>query len=197
MRTLGIVPCHLASRRLHRKNLLTCGGRTLLEWTAAQCQQSRRLSAWVVSTPDQEVVDACTLNGWPVSTLAAKLHGKASLGHICQTELQGHPERFEAVMCLQPTSPLRLPGDIDRAISTLETTPNCQAVVGRRSDKHASTCGTVFLVRAELLPSLPLEGPGVVPIYIPPERAVDVDTAYDLWLADKLLTLPDSPVRLS
>ena len=45
----------------------------------------------------------------------------------------------------------------------------------------------MFLVRSELLPSLPLDGEGVVPLYIPPERAVDVDTAFDLWLAEQIL----------
>jgi len=188
MKTLAVIPCHLASRRLPRKNLALCAGRSLLEWTARQCEGSKLLTRWVVSTPDREVVDLCTLNGWPVSTLAADLHGNASLGHICQRELRGQSEAFEAVMCLQPTSPLRESGDIDLAISKLDTVSWARAVVGRRDDKHKTTCGTIFLARVACLPDLPLVGEGVYSLCVPPERAVDVDTAFDLWLAETILT---------
>ena len=86
------------------------------------------------------------------------------------------------------TSPLRLPSDIDAGITLLEGNPAAEAVVAYVHQKHSYTNGALFIVRFPILPRVPLDGPWIVRYMMPPWRSVDVDTAWDFWLAEQLLT---------
>lgn len=183
MNILGIIPAKSHSNRLPGKNKKLLAGVPLFGYTALQCHSSRLLTEWLVSTDDVDIMAMCDRYGWP---FAEQPDFGGDLGKLCLHHAASGS--WDAVCLLQPTSPLRHPQDIDAAISLLEAGPEAEAVVGYVDTKHSHTNGAIFLTRFPILPRIPLDGPGVVRYLMPVNRSVDIDTAFDFWLAEKLLT---------
>src|SRR6266849_4081423 len=125
MRVLGLIPARGGSRGIPRKNIRPLGGRPLLEYTAECALAARRLGRVVLSTEDAEIAAVGRRCGVDVpfvrpvelaqdatSTLPVLVHALSAL------EAAG--DRFDAVCVLQPTTPLRAPGEIDACIGLLE-----------------------------------------------------------------------------
>lgn len=127
MNVLGIVPARGGSKGIPRKNLAAVGGRPLLAYTAAAALASRRLTRVVVSTDDREIAEAARSLGLEVPFLrppelaADETPMLAVLQHALR-ELKQGGFSADAVVLLQPTSPLRRAEHIDRALDLLEST---------------------------------------------------------------------------
>jgi CMP-N-acetylneuraminic acid synthetase len=127
MRVLGIVTARGGSRSIPMKNIVPVAGRPLLAYTADAVRGSRLLSRTVLSTDDHEIArvgEACGLEV-PFLRPAMLARDETPTVPVLQFvvwELEKAGETFDAVMTLQPTSPLRLSTDIDGAIELLERT---------------------------------------------------------------------------
>jgi CMP-N,N'-diacetyllegionaminic acid synthase len=125
MNTLGVVPARGGSKGIARKNLALLAGRPLLAYTADAARGSRRLTRVVVSTDDQQIADAARELGLEVPFLRpADLANDTApmlpvLLHAVE-QLRGAGFAPDAVVLLQPTSPLRRAEHIDAAIDLLE-----------------------------------------------------------------------------
>lgn len=124
MRVLGVVTARGGSRGVPRKNIVPLGGRPLLEWTARAALASR-LDRVVLSTDDPAIAELGRAVGLEVPFLRpAELatDDAASIDVVLHAldaiEPDGAP--FDAVMLLQPTTPLRTSDDIDEAIRMLQ-----------------------------------------------------------------------------
>jgi CMP-N,N'-diacetyllegionaminic acid synthase len=127
LRTLGIIPARAGSKRLPRKNVLPLGGKPLVAWSIEAARGAQRLTRLVVSSDDREVLDiAASYDERLPLTRPAELATDTSLAiefvrHALET-LEGQGEGpFEAVVIIQPSSPLTLPADIDATVDLLAT----------------------------------------------------------------------------
>lgn len=125
---LGVIPARGGSKRIPGKNLAQLNGRALIDYTLQAAFESRRLGAHVVSTDSEAIAAHARSRGAAVPTLRpAEIAGDRSpvveaLRHaMAAYELAGG-RRADAVVLLQPTSPMRTGKDIDCAIEIFERT---------------------------------------------------------------------------
>jgi len=127
MNTLGVIPARGGSKGIPGKNLATLAGRPLLAYTADAARASR-LSRTIVSTDDPEIATvACGLGVEVPFMRPAELATDAALmAPVLQhavREMNALGFSAEAVVLLQPTSPLRRAHHIDRVLDLLEASP--------------------------------------------------------------------------
>lgn len=127
LRVLGIVLARGGSKGIPRKNIALLAGKPLLAYTATAALQATRLSRVVLSTDDDEIASVGRGLGLDVPFMrprelaADDTPAIAVLQHTVRA-LEAKDQRYDAIFTLQPTSPLRRPGDIDGAIALLERT---------------------------------------------------------------------------
>jgi CMP-N-acetylneuraminic acid synthetase len=135
---LGLIPARGGSKRLPRKNLLPLAGKPLLAWTVEAALAARHLDRVVLSTDDDELAAIGREYGADVPfTRPAELAGDTSgtsdvVLHALRT-LQAQGQRYDYVVILQPTSPLRTAQDVDGAVELL---------LDRHADAVISVCET-------------------------------------------------------
>ena len=125
-RYLGIIPARGGSKRLPGKNLQPLAGKPLLAHAIESARESRRLTAFVVST-DSEAIARCAVE-WgadPQGLRPAALARDQSPVTGALLDALGKFERshppVDAVVLLQPTSPFRRGRHIDEAIAAFES----------------------------------------------------------------------------
>jgi CMP-N,N'-diacetyllegionaminic acid synthase len=144
MRVLGLIAARGGSKGLPRKNIRLLCGKPLLEYTAESALSSRRLSRVVLTTDDEEIAEVGRRCGLDVpfmrpAELAADNTPTLPVVQHAIGWMEANGEYFDAICQLQPTNPLRRPGDIDDCIESLE-----------RSDADAVM--TILTVPAEYNP---------------------------------------------
>jgi CMP-N,N'-diacetyllegionaminic acid synthase len=126
MQVLGIIPARGGSKGIPNKNLRLLAGRPLLAYTVDAARASRRLSRVVLSTDDRSIADAGVSLGVDVPFLRPSdlASDDAPMLGVLQHAMQAvSRDGFvaDAIVLLQPTSPLRRPEHIDGAIDMLES----------------------------------------------------------------------------
>lgn len=135
-RLLAVIPARGGSKRLPRKNVLELAGKPLIAWTIEAALGSKYIDHVVVSTDDEEIKEVSIDFGADVPFIRPAEHATdeaSSVGVVLQLleQLELQDERYEYVVLLQPTSPLRTTEDIDESIALLKK---------RRSDGVISVC---------------------------------------------------------
>jgi CMP-N-acetylneuraminic acid synthetase len=119
-RVLAVVPARGGSKGIPGKNLKVIAGRSLLHRTLDQALKSSVVDEVVVSSDDAAILQHATeIDG--VRTIARPddlATDESAMWPVVLHALDNSAE-FDIVVLLQPTSPLRLPSDIDDAISLL------------------------------------------------------------------------------
>ena len=126
MKTLGVIPARGGSKELPRKNLRLIAGRPLLAYTADAVRGSSRLTRTIVSTDDPEIAAAARELGLEVPFMrpAALAADDTLMLPVLQHALRAMTDggfAADAVVLLQPTSPLRRGLHIDAALDLLES----------------------------------------------------------------------------
>lgn len=124
MRTLAVVPARGGSKGLPGKHLRLLAGRPLLAYTAEAALGSRTLTRTVVSTDDDGIAAAARSLGLdvPFRRPAALAADDTPMLPVLQHALaEAGAEAFDAVVLLQPTSPLRRSAHVDDAVRLLES----------------------------------------------------------------------------
>lgn len=121
MNVLALIPARGGSKGIPRKNLRPIAGRPLIEWTIAAARTVEGIARVVVSTDDAAIADAARAAGAdipflrPAELASDEASGMAPVFHA----LEQLPE-FDAVLLLQPTSPLRSADDIAAVLRIAE-----------------------------------------------------------------------------
>ncbi|QWG17059.1 acylneuraminate cytidylyltransferase family protein [Bradyrhizobium sediminis] len=137
MKVLGLIPARGGSKGIPRKNIKVIAGKPLIAWTIETALKSTLLAAVVVSTDDQEIGEAARRYGAkipfvrPAELAQDDTPGVAPVLHA----LDALPE-FDAVLLMQPTSPLRTTEDIDECIRFAEATDAGCVVSVTESGQH-------------------------------------------------------------
>jgi CMP-N,N'-diacetyllegionaminic acid synthase len=132
VRVLGVIPARGGSKRIIRKNCRLLHNVPLIGYTIRAAQSAVGLTDFVVSTEDEGIKDIALSYGAAVVDRPANLAGDdvtsgAVLRHALDVMEDGG-ERYDAIVCLHPTSPIRDPKHIDEAIRQLEQGDYCVSV---------------------------------------------------------------------
>lgn len=135
MRILGVIPARGGSKSVPRKNIAPLGGKPLIAYTIDAALASNALADVVVSTDDAEIAQVSRAHGALVpferpadlATDAAESYGVVVHALEEMERLRGQP--YDAVMMLQPTTPLRRAEQIARAVGMLAAAPDADGVV--------------------------------------------------------------------
>ena len=137
MSLLAVVPARGGSKSLPGKNIKQFAGRPLIQWTIDAARQARHVDEVVVSTDDAGIADVSVSCGAKVPFLrpTSLAQDDTPTVDVILHALDQLPE-YSEVVCLQPTSPLRISEDVDGAIE------ECRALGGKsiasvtEADKH-------------------------------------------------------------
>jgi CMP-N-acetylneuraminic acid synthetase len=127
IRVLGIITARGGSKGIPRKNLVSLLGKPLLAYTVEAALASKKLTRTVLSTDDAEIATIGRQWGIDVpffrpAELARDDTPTIPVLQDVVGRLESMGERYDAILTLQPTNPLRRPEDIDGAIDLLERT---------------------------------------------------------------------------
>lgn len=137
---LGLIPARGGSKQIPRKNVKPLGGKPLIYWTIAAARKSAHLDRLIVSTDDKEIARSASQQGCEVPFLRPSSLAKDESGSIevilhALGELE---QEYDYVLLLQPTSPFRPPGVIDRFVEFAINKSADAAVSVCRAPKHPS-----------------------------------------------------------
>lgn len=121
MKVLGLIPARGQSKGVPRKNLRLLGGKPLIQWTIDAALSARVLDSVVVSTEDECIRETARAAGALTPflrphELAADDTPMVPVVLHALDALTGIGEFYDVVCLLQPTSPFRPMGFIDRAV---------------------------------------------------------------------------------
>ena len=198
----GVIPARGGSKGIPQKNVRQVCGKPLIAWTIEAAQQSVLLDRWVVSTEDPEIArisrryGAEILNRPPqlATDTTPTLHVlKHALNHVSA----------DIVVLLQPTSPIRSSGLIDRCIRQFQDTQADSLATGfmckyqeyalgnnlRRQDRAGFFYddGNVYVLRAAMVSAGEQFGEKIEHVLLDREQNIEVDDFFELWLAEKVL----------
>lgn len=119
---LALIPARGGSKGLPNKNVLDCAGKPLIEWTIAAALGTREIDDVLVSTDAEGIAAVSQRAGASVPFLrpAEYATDESSMldvvRHAWESHLDPKGARYDYVVLLQPTSPLRTAAHIRDAI---------------------------------------------------------------------------------
>lgn len=226
MKTVALIPARGGSKGIPQKNVYPVAGKPLIGWTIELARGCSEISRVIVSTDDQKIADVSLKFNAEVPFLRpAHLASDDTPGiipvlHAVQWLLNIEKYQFDAVLLLQPTSPLRENQDIETAIDLMAKKDANSIVSVTESPSHPywtkkidenglllnfldldtiptrrqdlpsaySLNGAIYLIKVDALCSSRSFYPEKTYGYImPQERSLDIDTPWDMHLADLVL----------
>jgi CMP-N,N'-diacetyllegionaminic acid synthase len=129
---LGLITARGGSKGVLRKNLREVAGKPLIGWTIEAAAGSRYLDRLILSSEDEEII-ACArrLNCEAPFVRPTELaDDRATSISVVHHALNSLVERYDYLVLLQPTSPLRSAEDIDACIAACiaARAPSCVSV---------------------------------------------------------------------
>jgi CMP-N-acetylneuraminic acid synthetase len=117
---LALITAREGSKRLPGKNTKNLGGKPLVMWTVDAALKSKYISDLMVSSDDYKLLDICKEAGCgiPFVRPAELSTDHSTSSDVVEHALNNIPDKYDWLLLLQPTSPLRTTKDIDCAIET-------------------------------------------------------------------------------
>ena len=141
---LAIILARGGSKRLPRKNLLKLHGKPLIEWTINSGLNSKYIDRLLVSSDSDEILNFSKGIGADAMKRSAALSSdEASSFSAVESIIYSLNEKFDYVLLLQPTSPLRTEIHIDESIELLLQTKSDAVISVCRSSFNPDTICTV------------------------------------------------------
>ena len=133
---IAIIPARGGSKGLPRKNIKELCGKPLIAWSIEAGLGSQYTDEVIVTTDSEEIAHIARAFGASVpfmrptklaSDTATSFDAIKHTLDFCENELK---KKFDYIVLLEPTSPLRDRSDIDMAIEQLLSNPQALALVG-------------------------------------------------------------------
>mgnify|MGYP003941218681 CR=1 FL=1 len=169
MRILGIVPARGGSKGIPRKNLADVCGKPLIAYsieTGRQLLASGTLARCIVSTDDLEIAECARALGAdvpfmrPAAAATDTAKAMAYVLHALET-LEPLDGAYDAVMLLQPTSPIRNAAVIAAAVARMEASSSDSLISCYREEYINELVMYDPQADGTLLPRNPLHNKGV------------------------------------
>lgn len=132
---LALVPARGGSKGLPGKNVRPLLGKPLIGWSIDQGRASKYVDAVVVSTDDDAIAVAARAHGAELPfmrplELASDTASSIDVILHALDALEQAGRRYDVLVLLEPTSPLRETADIDAALEALLDNTEAQSIVG-------------------------------------------------------------------
>lgn len=214
---LGVITARGGSKGIPRKNIRLLNGRPLIAYSIDAAKNSSAVGRTVVSTDDEEIAEVAKQYGAEVimrpSDLAEdKTPMDPVLKHVVEY-LEKENYIPDAVVLLQPTSPLRtvehvngalekfLAGDFDSFISIFKIYNNRLEIdkndlvtptfteSKNRNERPAAIFenGAIYISKIDLIKSGRIRGKKIGYYEMDQYSSIDIDTLLDFEVAEKLL----------
>jgi len=118
---LAIIPARGGSKRLPRKNILDLGGKPLIAWSIEAGLKSKYLDKVIVTSDDDEILAIAKEFGSETIKRPDELASDTATSFDAIKHTIENVDRYDYIVLLQPTSPLRTAKYIDEAIELLES----------------------------------------------------------------------------
>ncbi|HEX9213499.1 MAG TPA: acylneuraminate cytidylyltransferase family protein [Bradyrhizobium sp.] len=123
-KTLAVIAARGGSKGIPHKNLLDLCGKPLIAWTVEQARAARGVDVVAVSSDSDKILEAAEAAG----AVGVRRPGDIS-GDLASSEsawlhaldaIDERMGRFERIVALQATSPIREPGDLEQALDIFD-----------------------------------------------------------------------------
>jgi CMP-N,N'-diacetyllegionaminic acid synthase len=128
---LALIPARGGSKRLPHKNLLDLAGKPLIAWTIEAGLNNKYIDEIVVASDNRKILEIAKQYGANDISLPENLANDAATIYDAISYVIENTKRYDYIVLLQPTSPLRTEKHIDEAIEFL---------VHRKADAVVSVC---------------------------------------------------------
>lgn len=117
---VAIIPARANSQRIRNKNLKIINGKPLIYWTIKAAKNSKYINEIYVTSDSEKILKFCKKNFVKTVLRPIKLSGNiimpdAAISHAYKKI----NKKFDYILMLQPTSPLRSSKHIDEAIEII------------------------------------------------------------------------------
>lgn len=228
MRVLCVIPVRGGSKGIPRKNIKPIAGKPLVAWTIEQALAAQTALAGehtvdvLVSTDDAEIAEVARAYGAQVPFMRPEdlAEDTTATEPVVEHAIEFYTaagQRPDAVMLLQATSPVRLPGTLERAIRqfaasgsdsmvgvvpigpfiwTATEPPTAQYEVMARPRRQELTRetfryrenGSMYITKTELYETLHNRLGGAIELFMLDEvEGVDIDAMIDFTVAEHQL----------
>jgi CMP-N,N'-diacetyllegionaminic acid synthase len=137
-KVLAIIPARGGSKGLPRKNIINLSGKPLISWTIEASLKSKYITKTIVSSDDDEILDISKKCGAEIIKRPNSLSGDTSTSESVVEHVINHllsrKEKFDILILLQPTSPLRTFQDIDMAFDIMNNSDSTALISGYKVD---------------------------------------------------------------
>ncbi len=132
---LAIIPARGGSKRLPNKNIIDLCGKPLIAWTIEAGLKSKYIDALIVTSDDDEILSIAKNFGADVIKRPDELATDTASSFDAVKHVIDSTKKYDYVVLLQPTSPLREECHIDESIEML-LEKNADAVVSLCEMEH-------------------------------------------------------------
>lgn len=134
MNVLGIIPARGGSKGVPRKNLRLVAGQPLISYAIQAAQASKKLANFITTTDSHEIAHVASEYGSPVLLRPPELAADKTpmtpvVIHALEYAEKRNSCQYDAIVLLQPTSPIREGKDIDAVIDLLFSEANVEGVI--------------------------------------------------------------------
>jgi N-acylneuraminate cytidylyltransferase/CMP-N,N'-diacetyllegionaminic acid synthase len=222
---IAIIPARAGSKGLPNKNIKLFNSKPLIQWTFEAAKQSKYLDRIILTTDSVEIAKLAYDNKIEVPEMRpSHLAQDTSLVNDTFKYLigkleQNFGEKIEEIVVLQPTSPLRLSSDIDKAIelyrskkadSVISYTASSRPIewyrylqadnlipkrvnesLGNRQIKETAYYpnGAIYIIKSDLILTDKWYSENSYAYIMPRNRSVDIDTQEDFEYAEYLFKI--------
>lgn len=141
-RVLGLTLARGGSKSVLKKNIRPIAGVPLIAYTIREALKSRLLTRYIVSTDDREIREVALRHGADVPFLRPAEHSTdtatsvAALQHAVDWVEREESVRYDYVIELMCTNPLKTVDDIDAVIEKLIRTSAASVIAMHKLDDH-------------------------------------------------------------
>ena len=117
---LAIIPARGNSKRIKDKNIKIFNGKPLIYWTITAALKSKSIDEVYVTSDDKRILKISNQYGAKTITRPKKLSGPVIHGDVAMKHAYLKiNKKFDYIVMLQPTCPLRTSKNIDKAVKVI------------------------------------------------------------------------------
>lgn len=131
MRVLGIIPARGGSKGVKHKNIKLLDGKPLITYAIDAAKESKLLTDFILTSDDKAILNIAKSNDCRHHKRTLENAQDESPVILVVEEVLNHlnPEKYDLLVLLQPTAPIRTGQDIDQVISMFKRDEKLQNVV--------------------------------------------------------------------
>lgn len=116
---IAVIPARKGSKRLPRKNILNLAGKPLIAWTIEAGLESKYIDNVIVTSDDEEILNISKKFGAKILKRPDEFANDTATTFDAIKHTIDNVQKYDYLVLLQPTSPLRNAQHIDEAIEML------------------------------------------------------------------------------